>query len=275
MGNKFCSNCDNICPYNKNIETNLSKEQISNEVPEDDIILSIQSSQKNNIDNNEIDKRLNEIIILNKVRKIIKAYKKHLNSINLTERENFSNSNKKNYMNETINDSQNNTIFESKLKDNNIELSSRSSRDEKLNEEYRKNNNNELSYCSNDKQIFNYQIRKKTNYLKMNIPKIQFKNNISNEKEGSTLSASISKEDENIIKTERKNISFINPMETNLKSSKNKNNLYNFTESNSPYSINKIENKTFKNIEKGRNIRLRKRKNDTFESIIKNNCNKK
>ena len=123
MGNKFCSNCDNICPYNKNIETNLSKEQISNEVPEDDIILSIQSSQKNNIDNNEIDKRLNEIIILNKVRKIIKAYKKHLNSINLTERENFSNSNKKNYMNETINDSQNNTIFESKLKDNNIELS--------------------------------------------------------------------------------------------------------------------------------------------------------
>ena len=173
MGNKFCSNCDNICPYNKNIETNLSKEQISNEVPEDDIILSIQSSQKNNIDNNEIDKRLNEIIILNKVRKIIKAYKKHLNRINLTERENFSNSNKKNYMNETINDSQNNTIFESKLKDNNIELNSRSSRDEK------------------------------------------FKNNISNEKEGSTLSASISKEDENIIKFERKNVSFINPMKYN------------------------------------------------------------
>ena len=123
MGNNFCSNCDNVCPYNNNIiQTNLSRDQISNKIPEDDFILSLPSSQKNT-EKNEIDKRINEIMILNNVRKIIKAYKEHLNKMDLTKRENFSNSNENNYIKYSIKNSQNQNQKKIEI---NTELNSRS-----------------------------------------------------------------------------------------------------------------------------------------------------
>ena len=158
MGNKFCSNCDKVCPYNNNniIQTNLSRDQISNKIPEDNFILSILTSQKNNTEKNEIDKRINEIMILNNVRKIIKAYKEHLNKMDLTERENFSNSNDNNYIKYSIKNSQNQN---QKTIEINTELNSRNSIDKM--EEYKKDFNDNLSYNSNDKHFLNFQIEKK------------------------------------------------------------------------------------------------------------------
>ena len=90
MGNKFCNNCENICPGNNNIyEANLTNNnQISNDVVQDYIISSILSSHKFSTENVEYDKRLKEIIILNSVRKIIKTYKNHLDKKKLKKNEN-------------------------------------------------------------------------------------------------------------------------------------------------------------------------------------------
>ncbi len=272
MGNKFCSNCDNVCPYNNNniIQTNLSRDQISNKIPEDNFILSLLTTQKNNTEKNEIDKRINEIMLLNKVRKIIKAYKEHLNKMNLTERENFSNSNDNNYIKYSIKNSlnQNQKTFEI-----NTELNSRTSINKK--EEYKKDFNDNLSYNSNDKHFLNYQIEKKTDYINLNIPKIQCKN-LLNEKEGSTLSASISKEEGNYNKTGRKS-SFINSEKNNFIDLTNKNNdLNSFTYSNLSSIDDRIKSKTFKKtsrLEKGRNIKINLNQitNETFDTTIKNN----
>ena len=272
MGNKFCSNCDKVCPYNNNniIQTNLSRDQISNKIPEDNFILSILTSQKNNTEKNEIDKRINEIMILNNVRKIIKAYKEHLNKMDLTERENFSNSNDNNYIKFSIKNSlnQNQKTFEI-----NTELNSRTSINKK--EEYKKDFNDNLSYNSNDKHFLNFQIEKKTDFINLNIPKIQC-NNLLNEKEGSTLSASISKEEGNDNKTGRKS-SFLNSEKNNFIDLMNKNNdLKSFTFSNSSSIDDRIKSKAFRKssrLEKGRNIKINLNQitNETFDTTIKNN----
>ena len=272
MGNKFCSNCDNVCPYNNNniIQTNLSRDQISNKIPEDNFILSILTSQKNNTEKNEIDKRINEIMILNNVRKIIKAYKEHLNKMDLTERENFSNSNDNNYIKYSIKNSQNQN---QKTIEINTELNSRNSIDKM--EEYKKDFNDNLSYNSNDKHFLNFQIEKKTDFINLNIPKIQC-NNLLNEKEGSTLSASISKEEGNDNKTGRKS-SFLNSEKNNFIDLMNKNNdLNSFTYSNLSSIDDRIKSKTFKKtsrLEKGRNIKINLNQitNETFDTTIKNN----
>ena len=272
MGNKFCSNCDNVCPYNNNIiiQTNLSRDQISNKIPEDIFILSILTSQKNNTEKNEIDKRINEIMILNNVRKIIKAYKEHLNKMDLTERENFSNSNDNNYIKYSIKNSKNQN---QKTIEINTELNSRSSIDKK--EEYKKDFNDNLSYNSNDKHFLNFQIEKKTDFINLNIPKIQC-NNLLNEKEGSTLSASISKEEGNDNKTGRKS-SFLNSEKNNFIDLMNKNNdLKSFTFSNSSSIDDRIKSKAFRKssrLEKGRNIKINLNQitNETFDTTIKNN----
>ena len=270
MGNNFCSNCDNVCPYNNNIiQTNLSRDQISNKIPEDDFILSLPSSQKNT-EKNEIDKRINEIMILNNVRKIIKAYKEHLNKMDLTERENFSNSNDNNYIKYSIKNSQNQN---QKTIEINTELNSRNSIDKM--EEYKKDFNDNLSYNSNDKHFLNFQIEKKTDYIDLNIPKIQCKN-LLNEKEGSTLSASVSREDGNYNKTGRKS-PFINSEKNNFIDLMNKNNdLNSFTYSNSSSIDDRIKSKTFKKtsrFEKGRNVKINLNQitNETFDTTIKNN----
>ena len=272
MGNKFCSNCDKVCPYNNNniIQTNLSRDQISNKIPEDNFILSILTSQKNNTEKNEIDKRINEIMILNNVRKIIKAYKEHLNKMDLTERENFSNSNDNNYIKYSIKNSQNQN---QKTIEINTELNSRNSIDKM--EEYKKDFNDNLSYNSNDKHFLNYQIEKKTDFINLNIPKIQY-NNLLNEKEGSTLSASISKEEGNDNKTGRKS-SFLNSEKNNFIDLMNKNNdLKSFTFSNSSSIDDRIKSKAFRKssrLEKGRNIKINLNQitNETFDTTIKNN----
>ena len=272
MGNKFCSNCDKVCPYNNNniIQTNLSRDQISNKIPEDNFILSILTSQKNNTEKNEIDKRINEIMILNNVRKIIKAYKEHLNKMDLTERENFSNSNDNNYIKYSIKNSQNQN---QKTIEINTELNSRNSIDKM--EEYKKDFNDNLSYNLNDKHFLNFQIEKKTDFINLNIPKIQC-NNLLNEKEGSTLSASISKEEGNDNKTGRKS-SFLNSEKNNFIDLMNKNNdLKSFTFSNSSSIDDRIKSKAFRKssrLEKGRNIKINLNQitNETFDTTIKNN----
>ena len=272
MGNKFCSNCDKVCPYNNNniIQTNLSRDQISNKIPEDNFILSILTSQKNNTEKNEIDKRINEIMILNNVRKIIKAYKEHLNKMDLTERENFSNSNDNNYIKYSIKNSQNQN---QKTIEINTELNSRNSIDKM--EEYKKDFNDNLSYNSNDKHFLNFQIEKKTDFINLNIPKIQC-DDLLNEKEGSTLSASISKEEGNDNKTGRKS-SFLNSEKNNFIDLMNKNNdLKSFTFSNSSSIDDRIKSKAFRKssrLEKGRNIKINLNQitNETFDTTIKNN----
>ena len=272
MGNKFCSNCDKVCPYNNNniIQTNLSRDQISNKIPEDNFILSILTSQKNNTEKNEIDKRINEIMILNNVRKIIKAYKEHLNKMDLTERENFSDSNDNNYIKYSIKNSLNQN---QKTIEINTELNSRNSIDKM--EEYKKDFNDNLSYNSNDKHFLNFQIEKKTDFINLNIPKIQC-NNLLNEKEGSTLSASISKEEGNDNKTGRKS-SFLNSEKNNFIDLMNKNNdLKSFTFSNSSSIDDRIKSKAFRKssrLEKGRNIKINLNQitNETFDTTIKNN----
>ena len=288
MGNKFCNNCENICPGNNNIyEANLTNNnQISNDVVQDYIISSILSSHKFSTENVEYDKRLKEIIILNSVRKIIKTYKNHLDKKKLKKNEtnNIKNKsiNSKKYKNKKRN-SLMKINFDRKLLEINTELNSKSSRDKtsilssKNYEEIKKNIQDTESFNSNDKEFINYKYnRKKNDFLNSNIPKNQYRNG-SNEKEGSTLSASISKDEGNLSKNGKKNVSFMNKVETKIIEIKDNEQYLNnnfINEESELYKNNYKKNKYRKNqrIEKGRNIINNFGITDeTKESTIKNN----
>ena len=287
MGNKFCNNCQNICSGNNNIyEENLSNNnQISNDVVQDDIILSILSTHKFTSENVEYDKRLKEIIVLNNVRKIIKTYKNYLDKKKLKGKKN-NNEEKNSNNSKTFKNLKRNSLmkrnFDRKLLEINTEINSRSSRDKtsilssKNYEGIKKNIQDTESFNSNDKEFINYKYnRKKNDFLNYNIPKNQYRNG-SNEKEGSTLSASISKDEGNLSKNGKKNVSFMNKVETKIIEIKD-NEQYlnnNFINEESVYKNNYKKNKYRKNqrIEKGRNIINNFGITDeTKESTIKNN----
>ena len=287
MGNKFCNNCENICPGNNNIyEENLSNNnQISNDVVQDDIILSILSTHKFTSENVEYDKRLKEIIVLNNVRKIIKTYKNYLDKKKLKGKKN-NNEEKNSNNSKTFKNLKRNSLmkrnFDRKLLEINTEINSRSSRDKtsilssKNIEELKKNIQDTESFNSNDKEFINYKLnRKKNDNSNISTPKIKFRN-ASNEKDGSTLSASISKDEGNLSKNGKKNVSFMNKVETKIIEIKD-NEQYlnnNFINEESVYKNNYKKNKYRKNqrIEKGRNIINNFGITDeTKESTIKNN----
>ncbi len=270
MGNKFCNNCENICPGNNNIyEANLSNNnQISNDVVQDDIISCILSTHKFTSENIEFEKRLKEIIVLNNVKKIIKAYKEHLDKKKFKEKE--TKNEKNNYNNnKMLNNIKRNSLmkinFDRKLLEINTEINSRSSRDKtsilssKNIEELKKNIQDTESFNSNDKEFINYKLnRKKNDNSNISTPKIKFRN-ASNEKDGSTLSASISKDEGNLSKNGKKNVSFMNPVETKIIEIKdNEQNLNNkfFHNESQLYKNNHKKSKYKKNsrTERGRNI---------------------
>ena len=291
MGNKFCNNCQNICSGNNNIyEENLSNNnQISNDVVQDDIILSILSTHKFTSENVEYDKRLKEIIVLNNVRKIIKIYKNYLDKKKLKGKQN-NNVEKNSNNSKTFKNLKRNSLmkrnFDRKLLEINTEINSRSSRDKtsilsnsKNYEDLKKNIQDTESFNSNDKEFINYKFnKKKTEFLNSNNQKVQFRNG-SNEKEGSTLSASISKDEVNLSKNGKKNVSFMNHVETKIieikDNEQNSNNIF-FNNDSQLYKNNHKNSKYKKNsrIERGRNIINNLGLTDeTKESTIKNNNN--
>ena len=90
----------------------------------------------------------------------------------------------------------------------------------------------------------------------MNIPHIHYRN-ISNEKDGSTLSASYQKDEINFNKIGKKNVSFMNPLETKFLDIKD--NDINLNNNNTLFSINK-NNKNFEKnqeYEKDKNINIK------------------
>ena len=260
MGNKFCNNCENICEgKNKITEANLSiNKNISNENEQDELYLNILSTNKidvENIEKNnqsyEINKRIEEITKLNKIRKIIKAYKLHLKKPNFNI---VNNKKSRNIKEKKFN------YFNRKLVEMNTELNSRSSRDKKSNnEENKKFFNDNLTINSNEKEFIKYNNdNNQINYSNIIIPKINYQNlnnSISYEKEDSTLSVS---NRENNIK--RKSVSFMNPVETNV-----------FQIENSKKNLKKKESKKYFNkvklIKRNINIQLN---NESFDSNVNN-----
>ena len=135
--NKICS-CEKVCPIKNenNIEFNLTenKEIISNNFPivsNDDYILNFKES--NNLTESYIDNdkdAIQEFVKLNDLRKIIKNYREHLNSIKTSENENYSNKKKyNNKYNKSLISERMEKMNIKKFTDKNNELSTKNSLD--------------------------------------------------------------------------------------------------------------------------------------------------
>lgn len=197
MGIKSCTNCNNICSEkDKKLETNLSN--LHNKIEHNYYLFDINSFNKTYFKNYKENMRLCEIIILNKVRKIIKAYKEYLNKhkIIISQRQNYSNLNLifKKYSNDLIKET------------NNKEISSKSL----FNIE---NNFNECNLSTSENDYISHKKNEKTiDYSKMENPKILFKNKTKKKKSCLKLN----NKGRNNSNTKRKNVSFVNPNEINI-----------------------------------------------------------
>ena len=212
MGIKSCTNCKNICSEKgKKIETNLSNlQQMNNKIEQNYFSFNMSSFNKTFSKNYNENRRLNEIIILNKVRKIIKAYKEHLckKKIIIRKRRNSNNLslNFKKYSNDTINQRN----YQRELFQNNTEIIPKSSKS-LFNFENNFNSNEYILSTSENEYISNKITEKTTDYSKMNIPKILLQKK-NYKKKKSCLKINHKEE---IGNSKRKNVSFKNPIESN------------------------------------------------------------
>ena len=211
MGIKSCTNCNNICSEKgKKIETNLSNLQINNEIDQNYFLFGISSFNKTYSQNYHENKRLNEIMILNKVRKIINAYKQHLNKHKIVIREKINSNNLslnfKKYSNDTINQRN----YQRELFQNNTEIIPKSSKS-LFNFENNFNSNEYILSTSENEYISNKITEKTTDYSKMNIPKILLQKKYKKKKSCLKLNHK-----EDIGNSKRKNVSFMNPIESNI-----------------------------------------------------------
>ena len=182
MGNKLC-NCPNICP-NYNNETSLSN-KINNLISNNSFSNVIPANFTINFENESINKKILDIYKKNCVNKIIKTYKNHLNNQIRKSIDSNTLKNMKNYNKLGPKDTISDYVYEDKLlsKENdnvlyNCSLYSEDSNRLNTISEKSKNSQN-LSYIP--KKIFNTQ----TQYE--NIPKIEIRNKLNNNKENSML----------------------------------------------------------------------------------------